>query len=132
MQKIGTLFPLLLSLTAVSHTNNMLECLHAIFKKLSGTGRNSISRVSRLLHEFKVGNIAAIHSEDYNRTRKDVLQKHNLLRQRFEEIQLFASDKEWYSENILEIALALHSPEENILVYPDYIPSSEKFTLACK
>ena len=112
-------------------TNNMLEGIHAQFKKLSGTGRNSIKRVSHLLHDFKIGNIAAICSEDYNRTRKDVLQRHNLLRQRFEEIQLFASNEEWYSENIIEIALSLYSPQENILNFPDYLPSSEHLTYTC-
>ena len=49
-------------------TNNMFEGIHAQFKKLSSTGRNSIKRVSHLLHDFKIGNIAAICSEDYNRT----------------------------------------------------------------
>jgi hypothetical protein len=77
---------------------------------------------------YKVSNIAAICSEDYNRTRKDVLQRHNLLRQRFEEIQLFATNTEWYSENILDIALTLHSPEENILTFPDFFPSSSELT----
>jgi hypothetical protein len=109
-------------------TNNMLEGIHAAFKKLSGTGRNSINRVSHLIYDFKVSNIAAICSEDYNRTRKDVLQRHNLLRQRFEEIQLFATNTEWYSENILDIALTLHSPEENILTFPDFFPSSSELT----
>ena len=106
----------------------MLEGIHAAFKKLSGTGRNSINRVSHLIFDFKVSNIAAICSEDYNRTRKDVLQRHNLLRQRFEEIQLFATNTEWYSENILDIALTLHSPEENILTFPDFFPSSSEHT----
>ena len=47
---------------------------------------------------------------------------------RFEEIQLFATNTEWYSENILDIALTLHSPEENILTFPDFIPSSSELT----
>ena len=49
---------------------------------------------------------------------------------RFEEIQLFASNKNWYSKNILDIALALYSPEENILIFPDFLPTSEK-TYTC-
>ena len=67
-------------------------------------------------------------TEDYNRTRKDVLERHELLRQRFQEIQLFSANKQWYSDCILEIALSLDSPGENILTYPDYIPSSSEPT----
>ena len=109
-------------------TNNMLEGVHAQFKKLSGTGRNTIKRVSHLVHDFKIGNIAAIYSEDYNRTRKDVLERHERLRRRFEEIQLFAANKQWYSDFILEIALSLNAPDENILTFPDFIPTSSELT----
>ena len=36
-----------------------------------------------------------------------------------------------HSENIIEIALSLYSPQENILNYPDYLPSSEHLTYTC-
>ena len=104
----------------------MLEAVHSSFKKMSGNGRNSIRRVSDFLHKFKIQNIAAICSADYNPTRKDVIQKHSLLRKRFEEIELFADNEEWMSENILEIAYTLNSPEEDILNYPAIPSSSEK------
>ena len=40
------------------------------------------------------------------------------------------SHQNWYSENILDIALALYSPEENTLIFPDFLPTSEK-TYTC-
>ena len=38
------------------------------------------------------------------------------------------TNTEWYSENILDIALTLHSPEETILTFPDFFPSSSELT----
>ena len=97
------------------HTNNMLEGVHAKLKRMSGTGRNTIKRAAEVVHRFKRFNILASCNDDFNKRRKDVCERHRLLKIRFQDILLNSQDEEWRNENVLVIAKQLNNPEEDIL-----------------
>jgi len=97
------------------HTNNMLEGVHAKLKRMSGTGRNTIKRAAEVVHRFKQFNILASCNNDFKKKNNDVIERHRLLKIRFQDILLNSQDEEWRNENVLVIAKQLNNPEEDIL-----------------